>query len=112
MLIYDSSPRWLMVKGREDECLSVIAKLRGLPGDHELVQLEYLEVKAQHRFEQETSLAKFPHYHAPGFANKIKLGLHEYASLVTNPSLFKRVLVAVFIMVFQQCGFPAPACIK
>lgn len=98
-----------MVKGRDDECLSVIAKLRRLPSDSELVQLEYLEVKAQHRFEQETSLAKFPHYHAPGVLNKIKLGFHEYSSLITNRSLLKRVLVAVFIMVFQQCKDAPPA---
>ncbi|KAJ5433641.1 uncharacterized protein N7458_012797 [Penicillium daleae] len=102
ILFMPPSPRWLMVKGRDDECLSVIAKLRRLPSDSELVQLEYLEVKAQHRFEQETSLAKFPHYHAPGVLNKIKLGFHEYSSLITNQSLLKRVLVAVFIMVFQQ----------
>lgn len=104
-LIYFCSPRWLMVKGREEECLAVIANLRSLPADSELVQLEYLEVKAQDRFEKETSLAKFPQYHSPGWMNKFKLGFHEYASLVTNRSLFKRTIVAVFIMVFQQCMF-------
>lgn len=98
-----------MVKGREDECLSVIANLRNLPSDNELVQLEYLEVKAQHRFEQETSLARFPQYHNPGLMNKVKLGFHEYASLLTNRSLFKRIVVAVFIMVFQQCKPSTPS---
>ncbi|EPS28365.1 hypothetical protein PDE_03311 [Penicillium oxalicum 114-2] len=102
ILFMPPSPRWLMVKGREDECLAVIARLRQLPSDSELVQLEFLEVKAQNRFEQETSLAKFPQYHTPGLMNKVKLGYHEYTSLLTNRSLFKRVMVAVFIMVFQQ----------
>ncbi|KUL81931.1 hypothetical protein ZTR_10352 [Talaromyces verruculosus] len=102
ILFMPPSPRWLMVKGREEECLSVIANLRNLPSDNDLVQLEYLEVKAQHRFEQETSLARFPQYHNPGLMNKLKLGFHEYASLLTNRSLFKRIIVAVFIMVFQQ----------
>ncbi|KAJ5903300.1 hypothetical protein N7504_005683 [Penicillium tannophilum] len=102
ILFMPPSPRWLMVKGREEECLAVIANLRSLPADSELVQLEYLEVKAQDRFEKETSLAKFPQYHSPGWMNKFKLGFHEYASLVTNRSLFKRTIVAVFIMVFQQ----------
>ena len=98
-----------MVKGRENECLSVIANLRSLPSDHELVQLEYLEVKAQHRFEQETSLVQFPLYHSPGLMNKVKLGFYGYVSLVTNRSLFKRVVVAVFIMVFQQCELHTPS---
>jgi hypothetical protein len=110
VLMCDYSPRWLMVKGRENECLSVIANLRNLSSDHELVQMEYLEVKAQHRFEQETSLARFPQYHAPGLINKFKLEFHEYASLLTNRSLFKRVVVAVFIMVFQQCKVLTSAC--
>lgn len=103
ILFMPPSPRWLMTEGREEECLAVISKIRSLPSDHELVQLEYLEVKAQHRFEVETSTARFPQYHAPGLMNQIKLGFHEYLSLLTNRSLFKRVLVAVFIMVFQQC---------
>lgn len=94
-----------MTKGREDECLAVIAKIRSSPPENELVQLEYLEVKAQHRFEVETSKARFPQYHAPGFMNEVKLGFYEYASLLSNRSLFKRVVVAVFIMVFQQCMF-------
>lgn len=94
-----------MTKGREEESLAVISRIRSLPSDNELVQLEYLEVKAQHRFEVETSAARFPQYHAPGLMNQIKLGFQEYVSLLTNRSLFKRVVVAVFIMVFQQCGF-------
>lgn len=106
ILISDCSPRWLMTKGRDDECLEVIANLRNLPTDNDLVQLEYLEVKAQHRFEQETSLARFPQYHAPGLMNKVKLEYHQYLSLLTNRSLFKRTVVAVFIMVFQQCEIP------
>lgn len=109
ILISDCSPRWLMTKGREDECLEVIANLRNLPTDNDLVQLEYLEVKAQHRFEQETSLARFPQYHSPGVMNQIKLGFHQYASLVTNRSLFKRTVVAVMIMVFQQCEISTPS---
>jgi hypothetical protein len=94
-----------MTKGREEESLAVISRIRSLPSDSALVQLEYLEVKAQHRFEVETSAARFPQYHAPGLMNQIKLGFQEYVSLLTNRSLFKRVVVAVFIMVFQQCGF-------
>jgi hypothetical protein len=109
ILISDCSPRWLMTKGRENECLEVIANLRNLPTDNDLVQLEYLEVKAQHRFEQETSLARFPQYHSPGLMNKVKLEYHQYLSLLTNRSLFKRTIVAVFIMVFQQCEISTPS---
>lgn len=37
--------------------------------------------------------------------SNFKLGFYGYTSLLTNRSLFKRVVVAVFIMVFQQCEF-------
>ncbi|CAI7676309.1 unnamed protein product [Penicillium pancosmium] len=102
ILFMPPSPRWLMTEGREEESLAVISQIRRLPTDHVLVQFEYLEVKAQHRFEIETSKARFPQYHEPGVMNQIKLGYYQYLSLLTNRSLFKRVVVAVFIMVFQQ----------
>ena len=98
-----SSPRWLMTKGREQECLTVLASLRRKSTEDEGVRLEYLEIRAQHLFEKETSIAKFPNDQGGGFASNVKLGFHEYLSLLTNRSLFKRVVVAVFIMVFQQC---------
>lgn len=92
-----------MTKGREDECLAVLANLRRKPDTDPGVKLEYLEVKAQHNFERETSIAKFPDHQNGTVMSNIKLGYHEYLSLLTNRSLFKRVCVAVFIMVFQQC---------
>ena len=103
IMFLPESPRWLSIKGRDDECLAVLASLRRKSPQDEGVQLEYLEIRAQHMFEQETSMAKFPQYQDGGFLSNVKLGFHEYASLLTNRSLFKRVCVAVFIMVFQQC---------
>lgn len=94
-----------MAKGREQESLAVLAGLRRKSIDDEGVRLEYLEIKGQHMFEQQTSIAKFPNYQDGGFMNNVKLGFYGYLSLLTNRSLFKRVVVAVFIMVFQQCEF-------
>lgn len=92
-----------MTKGRNEESLNVLARLRRKSPQDEGIQIEYLEVKAQHMFERETSIAKFPQFQDGGVMNNIKLGFHEYASLLQNKSLFKRVCVAVLIMVFQQC---------
>lgn len=39
------SPRWLILKGKEDEALSVIAALDDLPTDHHLVLVEFTEIK-------------------------------------------------------------------
>lgn len=54
-------------------------------------------------FERETSAAKFPSYQSGKTSDNIKLGFHEYVSLLQNKSLRKRVFVAALIMVFQQC---------
>ncbi|KAF2225655.1 general substrate transporter [Elsinoe ampelina] len=96
------SPRWLMSHDREEECLHVLASLRRKDQDHPVIHLEWLEIKAQHLFEVETSRSRFPQFQDGSLMSNIRLGFHEYASLLTNKSLFKRVMVAVMIMVFQQ----------
>lgn len=92
-----------MSKGRDEECLMVLSNLRRQPPDGPLVQLEYLEVKAQYLFEQRTSQENHPEIQDGSFSSNFKLGFYGYMSLLTNRSLFKRLLIAVFIMVFQQC---------
>lgn len=69
------------------------------------MQLEYLEIKAQHMFEVETSVVKFPDYQSGSVTDNFKLGFYAYASLLTNKSLRRRVFAAVMIMVFQQCKY-------
>ncbi len=33
---------WLVNQGREEEALQVLSRMRNLPADHELVQIEFL----------------------------------------------------------------------
>lgn len=46
MLFMQFSPHWLIHHSREDEACTVLARLRGLPADYELVELVFLEIKA------------------------------------------------------------------
>ena len=39
------SPRWLVLKGRNDEALEVLAALSDLPPENKKIQQEFLEVK-------------------------------------------------------------------
>ncbi|GLB40433.1 putative major facilitator superfamily, sugar transporter (TC 2.A.1.1) family protein [Lyophyllum shimeji] len=96
------SPRWLVNQGRDDEALVVLSRARGLPPDSDLVQIEYLEIRAQYLFEKETSEAKFPQYQDGSFASNFKLGFYDYLSLLTNRNLFYRVAVGSLTMFFQQ----------
>ncbi|KAG6873930.1 hypothetical protein C0995_008969 [Termitomyces sp. Mi166 len=102
ILFMPFSPRWLVNQGRDNEALAVLSRARGLPADSDLVQLEFLEIRAQYIFEKETSEARFPDYQDGSFSSNFKLGLYDYLSLLTNRNLLYRVAVGSLTMFFQQ----------
>ncbi|KAH8801770.1 MFS monosaccharide transporter [Xylogone sp. PMI_703] len=102
VLFMPQSPRHLMNIGREEECLEVLARLRSKPVDDILVRIEFLEVKAMHMFEVETHAERYPQYQDGSWKSRFMMEVHDYLSLITNPSLFKRTAVACLIMTFQQ----------
>lgn len=96
------SPRWLVNQGREEEALEVLSRTRDLPPDAELIQIEFLEIKAQYLFEKEISELKYPQWQDGSFSSDFQIGLHSYISLLKIPTLRKRVAVATITMFFQQ----------
>ncbi len=101
MIFMPFSPRWLVHHGREDEARRVLSSLRGLSSDHELVELEFLEIKAQSLFEKRTISEKFPQLRQPTAWNIFKLQFVAIKSLFQTRSMFKRVIVATVTMFFQ-----------
>ncbi|KAJ6187988.1 hypothetical protein N7519_002896 [Penicillium mononematosum] len=95
-------PRHLMNTGREEECLQTLARLRNAPPDDILVRIEFLEIKSLYLFERETAAEKYPDWQDDSFSSRFKIGVHDYMSLITDKSLFKRTATACMIMVFQQ----------
>ncbi|KAK6455969.1 putative sugar transporter, high affinity [Scheffersomyces xylosifermentans] len=102
IMFMPESPRWLMNEDQEDRCLDTLAKLRQLDRNNQLVQMEFLEMKAQKLFERELSRTKFPNYQDGTAKSNFLLGLNEYKSMLTHYPTFKRVAVACLIMTFQQ----------
>ncbi|KAI0775288.1 general substrate transporter [Trametes elegans] len=96
------SPRWLVNNGRDDEALQVLSRVRRLPPDSDLVQIEFLEIKAQYLFEKETSEIKFPDLQDGSWKSNFKLGLYDYLSLLRSRPLLYRVMVGSLTMFFQQ----------
>ena len=96
------SPRWLVNQGRDEQTRTVIAGLRRLPPDSNLVEIEYLEIKSQRLFEQRVSQRDYPELQDRSLSSRIKLGLRSYMSLFKTGSNFRRTAVAVLIMTFQQ----------
>ncbi|KAF4263327.1 hypothetical protein KXW98_008610 [Aspergillus fumigatus] len=102
MIFMPFSPRWLIHHDREDEAKKVLTSLRGLPADDPLLQLEFLEIKAQSLFEKRTEKEKFPHLERTNTWSYIKLEAAGFASLFTSWPMFRRVMVATVTMTFQQ----------
>jgi hypothetical protein len=74
------------------------ASLRNLPEDHELVQLEYLEIKTQSLFEKRTVAEHFPALRELTAWNTFKLQFVAIGSLFRTKAIFKRVIVATVTM--------------
>ncbi|KAK2781460.1 hypothetical protein FQN53_000551 [Emmonsiellopsis sp. PD_33] len=102
MVFMPFSPRWLVHHDREDEALEVLAGLRNLAKDHPLIELEFLEIKAQSVFEKRTEKERFPHLERSDTWSYIKLEGAGFASFFKTWSLFRRVMVATVTMTFQQ----------
>ncbi|KAH7123013.1 general substrate transporter [Dactylonectria macrodidyma] len=96
------SPRWLLHHGRESEARDVLSNLRDLPPDHELIELEFLEIKAQSLFEKRSLAERFPHLQEQTAWNTFKLQFIAIMALFQSRDMFKRVIVGTVTMFFQQ----------
>jgi MFS family permease len=91
LFFFPFSPRWLMMKHRDEEAKAVISRLRRLPENDPLVQAEYLEIKATVMFDEETEreLVGTGGVWAP------------WKSLFA-PNMLKRLVLGCGMMIFQQ----------
>lgn len=80
----------------------MLARLRDLPQDHELIELEFAEIKAQSLFEKKTLQENFPHLQDLSVGSVAKLQFVAIGSLFKSKAMFKRVIVATVTMFFQQ----------
>ena len=91
MFYFPFSPRWLMMKHREEEALASLSKLRRLPADDPIVRAEFLEIKAAVMFDEESE------------AELIGTGgrLGPWKALFA-PNMLKRLFLGCGTMVCQQ----------
>ncbi|KAF7563401.1 hypothetical protein G7046_g740 [Stylonectria norvegica] len=75
------SPRWLASKGRDDEALANLAKLRQLPDSDSRVQKEWVEIIAESRFQRDILAQKHPKLVSGGRMNSLKLELISWTDL-------------------------------
>ena len=102
MIFMPFSPRWLVHHGKEEEARRVLARLRGLNQDHELIELEYAEIRAQSLFEKKSLAERFPHLQDMSAFSIFKLQFVAIGSLFTTRGMFRRVAISTLTMFFQQ----------
>ena len=91
------SPRWLAMRGRDEDCLDSLTKLRRLPATDDRVQIEWKGILSEVRFQQE--MLQKEH----GTNNNVfMLEIKQWMDLF-RPKYFRRTLVALAIPFFQQC---------
>ncbi|KAF2685867.1 general substrate transporter [Lentithecium fluviatile CBS 122367] len=95
------SPRWLSSKGRDDEALQVLGKLRGLPTTDSRVHQEWCEIRAEVTFKQEVSWERHPNLQKPTRGNRFRLEVQSWLDCFRH-GCWKRTLVGCGIMFFQQ----------
>jgi hypothetical protein len=76
--------------------------LRNLSPDHDLIELEFLEIKAQSMFEKRTTAEHFPHLADGSAWSTVKLQFVAAGSLFKSKAMFRRVMLATVTMFFQQ----------
>lgn len=96
------SPRWLVKKGRDEEAIKTLSYLRNLPIEHELIQVEYKEIKAESLFEQRAFAKQFPNLAAKEQGNMWVREFAQYYNIVRTWDNFKRVATAWLVMFWQQ----------
>jgi MFS family permease len=95
------SPRWLVKVGRDEEAKSTLAWMRKLPVDHDNIQVEYLEIKAEAVFEQKVFARDFPQLAEKG-KSRFMQQIAQYIVCFRSKDNLKRVCTAWLIMFWQQ----------
>ncbi|KAH6887680.1 sugar transporter [Thelonectria olida] len=90
------TPRWLVMKDREEEARETLVRIRRVPATDDRIRLELLEIKAAALFDKETTTARYPNM--AGF----RLSYERYKSLFTVRHLNRRMVVACLLQIIQQ----------
>ncbi|KAI8722753.1 MFS domain-containing protein [Fusarium sp. LHS14.1] len=89
------SPRWLAMRGRDNDSLSALSKLRRVPITDDRVQAEWKGIVCEVRFQEEIIAKDHP------TNNKFKLEILQWIDLF-RPKYLKRTVIALGIPFFQQ----------
>ncbi|OJI82506.1 hypothetical protein ASPTUDRAFT_125022 [Aspergillus tubingensis CBS 134.48] len=95
--IFPFSPRWLAMRGRDQDSLSCLAKLRKRSPQDEKVQLEWKGILSEVRYQQALLEREYSNY----ARYPLLVGVKQWVDLF-RPKYLRRTVVALAIPFFQQ----------
>ncbi|KAJ5585485.1 Major facilitator superfamily domain general substrate transporter [Penicillium hispanicum] len=95
------SPRWLASKGRYEEALQSLSRLRNLPASDRRIRQEYMDIQAEVRFHQEMNAEKHPNLQGGSTMDSILLELASWADCFRK-GCWRRTHIGIMISFFQQ----------
>ncbi|KAJ5987862.1 hypothetical protein N7481_003072 [Penicillium waksmanii] len=95
------SPRWLASKGRNEEALNSLAKLRNLPATDRRIRQEYLDILSEVKFHQRMNAEKHPNLQSGSSKDSFLLELASWADCFKK-GCWRRTHVGVMLSFFQQ----------
>ncbi|KAH7215444.1 hypothetical protein ACKRZS_007546 [Fusarium odoratissimum] len=96
MIFFPESPRFYLMRHKEDQALAALAQLRQVHVDSESIRAEYLAIKTEVLFDESVSAEKFPG------KKGLPLFAAQHVALVSTWPAFKRLAIGCCIMFFQQ----------
>ncbi|KAM6505551.1 hypothetical protein FSOLCH5_013727 [Fusarium solani] len=96
MIFYPESPRFYLMRHKEEQALAALAQLRRVHPDTESLRTEYLSIKAEVLFDESMAREKFPGKQG------LSLFAAQHVALVNTLPAFRRLAIGCCIMFFQQ----------
>jgi len=91
------SPRWLMLRGREEECLMTLANLRDAEPESLLIQSEYMALQAEQLVQEDEKHERY----GPG-KSEFYYAIRDYKRLLTTKTLLHRLFLGASAQALQQ----------
>ncbi|KAJ5766122.1 uncharacterized protein N7511_003738 [Penicillium nucicola] len=97
------SPRWLAGRGRDEEALQTLCKLRGVSETDERVLREWVDIRSEVAYCKELSATRHPKCQDGTIFSRFMLHVWSYLDCFRK-GCWKRTHVGIGIMFFQQFG--------
>ncbi|CAG7953212.1 unnamed protein product [Penicillium nalgiovense] len=95
------SPRWLASKGRDEEALDSLCRLRSLPASDRRIRQELMDIQAEVRFHQQMNREKHPNLQDGGTKSSILQELSSWADCFKK-GCWRRTHIGIGLGFFQQ----------